>query len=447
MTDPDNRKILHIALPSIVSNVTIPLLGLVDTAITGHLGDAVYLAAIAVGTSIFSVCYWIFSFLRMGTGGLTAQAFGRQSIDDCRECLRKALMVAITAGLAIIALQSPIAQAALWMMDTTPNVEHWARTYFHILVWGAPANLALSAINGWFIGMQNAKAPMAIAIGQNILNIILSCTLVLGLHMKVEGVAIGTLTAQWAGVLAAAMLVGHTLKQAHTMMHTSKNGTAPDNDSPISTKPAAAQVITWSLMFRINRDIFLRTACLVAVMFSFTAFGARLGETTLATNALLMQLFLLVSYFMDGYAYAGEALGGNLMGARNKTAFLRLTRRLFLLGIATAALFCAAFLLCGDAFIALLTDNVAVRTSAHSLLWVPVAIPVVSLAAFIYDGLFIGTTATREMLISIAIATAAYFLIVALTSSNSLLWVAFLTYLFLRGTVQHLMMPLILKRF
>lgn len=206
-----NKEILQIAVPSIVSNVTVPLLGLVDTAITGHLGAASYLAAIAIGTSIFSLCYWAFSFLRMGTGGLTAQAFGRGSWTECRECLRKALTIAVVAGVAIIALQAFIADVALWLMDADGDVDRWARLYFHILVWGAPANLALSAMNGWFIGMQDARSPMLIAVGQNVLNIVVSCTLVMGLGWKVEGVATGTLVAQWAGAAAALCFVAKHL--------------------------------------------------------------------------------------------------------------------------------------------------------------------------------------------------------------------------------------------
>lgn len=438
-----NKRILHIAVPSIVSNVTIPLLGLVDTAITGHLGAAAYIAAIAVGTSIFSLCYWVFSFLRMGTGGLTAQAFGRGSATECRECLRKALAIAILAGVAIIALQRPIANVALTMMDATADVDRWARVYFHILVWGAPANLALSAMNGWFIGMQNASAPMVVAVGQNVLNIAVSCALVMGFGWKVEGVATGTLVAQWTGCAAAAFFVVRMLRKTHF-------GAA---DQKPEEEGAHANV-SWRRFFAVNRDIFLRTLCLVAVMFSFTVFGSRQGDIVLAVNALLMQLFLLVSYFMDGFAYAGEAIGGSLLGARDRSGFAVLTRRLFVWGGAFAALFTFLFLVAGEGFIGLLTDNALVREAARGYLWVAVAIPAVSLGAFIYDGLFIGTTSTREMLVSIAVATLLYFAIAL--SANALadhflrggdwLWIGFLTYLGARGAVQHIMMPGIVTR-
>lgn len=434
-----DRQILHIAVPSIVSNVTVPLLGLVDTAITGHLGAAAYLAAIAVGTSIFSVCYWVFSFLRMGTGGLTAQAFGRQSWSGCEECLRKALTIAITAGLAIIALQTFIADFALWLMDTRGDVEQYARTYFSVLVWGAPANLALSAMNGWFIGMQDAKSPMIIAVGQNVLNIVVSSFLVIVLGWKVEGVATGTLVAQWAGCLAACIfVVRHVRKQKAEII----------SDSEKTTTALVENIaeISWRKFFSVNKDIFLRTLCLVAVMFSFTAFGSRQGDIMLAVNALLMQMFLLVSYVMDGFAYAGEALGGSYMGANDADGFSRLVKRLFVWGGAMSLLFSVLFVVAGDGIVWVLTDNEAVREGAKPYLWATIIIPLVSIGAFIYDGLFIGTTSTQEMLISIAIATAAYFAIALTTSSNTWLWVAFLVYLALRGAVQHLLMGKIKAR-
>lgn len=447
-----DHKILQIAVPSIVSNMTVPLLGLVDTAITGHLGAAAYIAAIAVGTSIFSLCYWVFSFLRMGTGGLTAQAFGRGSWRDCRECLRKSLIIALIAGLGIIALQMVIADVALWLMDTTPEVNRWARVYFHILVWGAPANLALSAFNGWLIGMQDARSPMFIAVGQNVLNIVLSSALVFGFGWKVEGVAAGTLVAQWAGFAAACYFVAKKLKESQD------NLAGIDNQGSQATELSA---ISWGRFFSVNRDIFLRTVCLIAVMFSFTAFGARQGEITLSVNALLMQMFMLVSYVMDGFAYAGEALGGNFLGARDAAGLTSLTRRLFVWGGAMSLLFCMLFVAGGNVIVSILTDNVEVRTAASGFLWAVQLIPLVSMAAFIYDGIFIGTTSTREMLISIAIATLLYF-VVALSSEtltafsttlptislnrNDWLWVGFLIYLGTRGGVQHLLMRKIKAR-
>lgn len=428
-----DKQILEIAVPSIVSNVTVPLLGIIDTAITGHLGAASYIAAIAVGTSIFSLCYWIFSFLRMGTGGMTAQAFGSQSWGTCREVLRKAMTIALFAAAGIIALQTVIADVALWLMDTTTDVDHWARTYFHILVWGAPANLGLSVLNGWLIGMQDARSPMTVAVSQNVLNIVVSCALVFGFGWKVEGVATGTLIAQWAGFVLAIILAARVRRCKVVSENTEANET-DEND------------ITWRRFFVVNRDIFLRTLCLVAVMFSFTAFGARQGDTLLAVNALLMQMFLLVSYIMDGYAYAGEAIGGSLFGAHDAAAFRLLVSRLFVWGIASSVVFSLLFLVGGGPVVRLLTDNAEVRTAALPFLWVTIVIPLISVGAFIYDGLFIGTTSTRQMLISIAVATAAYFVVALSAPNNHWLWAAFLLYLALRGFVQYLLMPGIIRK-
>lgn len=450
-----DTQILRIAVPSIVSNVTVPLLGIVDTAITGHLGAASFIAAIAVGTSIFSLCYWLFSFLRMGTGGLTAQAFGAEAWDVCREVLRKAMTIAVIAAASIIALQMFIADAALWLMHASPEVEYWARVYFHILVWGAPANLGLSVLNGWLIGMQDAKSPMIIAVAQNELNIMLSLVLVFGYGWKVEGVATGTLVAQWAGFVLAIYLSrrhfrAHFLGKAKTLQFANTADSSIETDTSVVSSavplPMTPPAITWRKFFNVNRDIFLRTLCLIAVMFSFTAFGARQGENVLAVNALLMQMFLFVSYVMDGFAYAAEAIGGSLLGTNNLIAFRRLVRRLFVWGTAVSLAFCFFFTFAGSSVVRLLTDNAVVRTTALQYLWTTIVIPLISIGAFIYDGLFIGTTSTRQMLQSIAVATIAYFVVALNAPNNQWLWTAFLLYMALRGFVQHLLMPNVIRR-
>lgn len=442
------REILKIAIPSIVSNITVPLLGLVDTAITGHLGAAAYIGAIAVGTSIFSVCYWIFSFLRMGTGGMTAQAYGAKNWKDCLVSLRRGLTVSTILSLIILLLQFPIASFALMIMEPTAEVQNFALLYFKILVWGAPASLGLYVMNGWFIGMQNAKAPLTIAVTQNLLNICASCAFVFGLGWKVEGVATGTLIAQWTGFLLALVLAAKPIKKLKA--------------ASINTF-AEETAITWGRFFTVNRDIFLRTLCLVAVMFSFTAYGSQLGEDFLAVNAILMQLFLLVSYLMDGFAYAGEAIGGKFYGAKDKIGLQQLTRELFVWGGGLAVLFTAFFLFCGNAFLHLLTDNTLVLDLSKNYLPYIIAVPFVSMAAFIYDGIFIGTTASRGMLISIAIATLFYFGVAEfgmyltneyhhenvncisyslLLTANHWLWCAYLIYLFTRGAIQGLLMKM-----
>lgn len=418
-----DRNILRIAVPSIVSNITVPLLGLVDTSIAGHLGAPAYIGAIAVGGMFFNMIYWIFGFLRMGTGGLTAQAYGAGRRDEADRTLLRSLGLALLAGLALIALHRPLAEVFFYLLGPTPEVEALARRYYTILIWGAPAMLCLYSLIGWFLGMQNAKFPMFIAITQNVVNIGASLALVVGAGWKVEGVATGTLIAQYAGLLMACALwrrhFGLRLKQE-------------------------AWRATWDgralrRFFSVNRDIFFRTLCLVGVSTYFTASGARQGELILAVNALLMQFFMLFSYIMDGFAYAGEALGGRCYGAGDVGEFRRLTRRLFVWGLGLAGLFTLAYGLGGGLLLGVLTDETSVVRAAETFLPYAVAIPLTGFAAFLFDGLFIGTTSTRGMLLAAGGATAVFFLVeCGLTArlGNHALWTAFLLYLLLRGVIQ-----------
>ncbi len=427
-----NRDILRIALPSIVSNITVPLLALVDTAIVGHLGAAAYIGAIAVGGMLFNMIYWIFGFLRMGTGGLTAQAHGAGNVGEAARTLCRSLGVAAAISATLILLQTPLLETAFRFIAATPEVESMARRYFSILIWGAPAVLGLYGFTGWFLGRQNARFPMFIAITQNLVNIAVSLLLVVGCGMKVSGVAIGTLTAQYAGLLIAA---GLWWRKHRREFH------------------RANLIGTWDKtslrrFFAVNRDIFLRTVCLVAVTTSFTSAGAAMGDVTLAVNALLMQLFLLFSYVMDGFAYAGEALGGRFCGAADRSSFVLLTRRLFLIGTVLACAFTALYAAAGTPILALLTDRSEVLRAAHEFLPYAVAVPFAGFAAFLFDGLFIGCTATRPMLLAMSVATAAFFAVSNVPTSlanNHALWLGFLAYLFLRGGIQAASLPYILR--
>lgn len=428
------RAIFRITLPSIVSNITVPLLGLVDTAIVGHLGAAVYLGAIAVGTTLFSTIYWLFGFLRMGTGGLTAQALGANQRSACAAWLWRSLTLSLVIALGLIAFQTPILRLTLLLMPAPSDVESLAIVYFRWLIWGAPATLALFALNGWLLGMQDARSPMWVAVVQNVVNILTSFALVVGWGWRVEGIALGTLLAQWVGAsLAFAFALRHLRQE----------------DFSTTVREIFVNGEHWRQLFVVNRDIFLRTLCLVAVTFAFTAFGARQGEVLFALNALLMQFFLIVSYVMDGFAYAGEALGGRFLGAGNRADFLRLTRQLFLWGVGLSLCFTLIYALGGSTFVALLTNNTPVRAAAPEFLPYAVAIPLVSCAAFLLDGLYIGTTATRAMLWGMLAATLAFFAVTTFAPSgcgNHALWIAFLLYLGLRGAVQALLFPQIVRR-
>lgn len=415
-----NKQILHIALPSIISNITVPLLALVDTTIVGHLGSASYIAAIALGGMIFNMIYWLFNFLRMGTGGLTAQAYGANQHQATSYILLRSLTIAGGIALTLLLLQRPIFQVTFHFVTATAEVRSLASIYFYILIWGAPAMLALYSFTGWFLGMQNARIPMYIAITQNVVNIAVSTLLVFGCHLKIEGVALGTLISQYTALLLAVIfcLTKFDVKQHFELK-------------------AILDINTLKRFFQINRDIFLRTLCLIAVTTYFTSAGSTQGELTLAANTLLMQFFIIFSYFMDGFAYAGEALGGRYFGAHDRLNFQRVTRCLFAWGGALSVLFFFIYFLSGTSLLHLLTDDSQVINRAQQYLPIIYFIPLISFAAFLFDGLYIGTTATRYMLISMFCASAAFFVLINVcTLSNTLLWLAFLVYLGGRGLMQ-----------
>ena len=350
MTRTD-RQILHIALPSIVSNITVPLLGLIDVSIVGHLGAASYIGAIAVGGMLFNMIYWLFGFLRMGTGGLTAQAYGRHDLQEVTRILLRSLSISLLLALVLLLLQYPIRNIAFMCMDTSEEVRQLATLYFHICIWGAPATLGLYGFTGWYIGMQNSRFPMFIAITQNIVNIAASLFFVFVLKMKVEGVALGTLVAQYAGLGMACLLWLAYYRPLRKYLR----------------QKALFDRTEMKRFFQVNRDIFFRTLCLIAVTVFFTSTGAAYGDVVLAVNALLMQLFTLFSYFMDGFAYAGEALSGKYIGAKDNQS-LRLTiRHLFKWGIALSLLFTLLYGAGGKSFLGLLTNDTSVISGIYLL--------------------------------------------------------------------------------
>ena len=418
-----NREILQIALPSIVSNITVPLLGLIDAAIVGHLGAASYIGAIAVGGMLFNIIYWIFGFLRMGTSGMTSQAYGQKDEAETMRILARSMGVGMLIALVLIILQYPIERIAFTLMKATPEVERLASLYFRICIWGAPAVLGLYSISGWCIGMQNSRFPMYVAITQNIVNILASLALVYGFGMKIEGVAIGTLVAQYAGLLMAAWLWTSHFKRLLPYIQ-------------LQTLLAKGAIRRF---FQVNRDIFFRTLCLVAVTMYFTSAGAAQGEVILAVNTLLMHFFTFFSYIMDGFAYAGEALVGKHLGANDRPALRQMVHQLFVWGIVLSLVFTLVYGIGGKVFLGLITNEQSVITASSAYFYWVLAIPLAGFAAFLYDGIFIGATATRWMLYAMSIATTAFFLIYygfRETMDNHALWLAFITYLALRGIVQ-----------
>lgn len=421
-----DKEILRIAVPSIVSNITVPLLGLVDVAITGHFGSATYLGAIAVGGMLFNVIYWMFAFLRMGTSGMTAQRRGAHDLTGVARLLVRSLSIALVLGIALLALSPLVREAALAIIAPTEEVGRLARVYFNICVFGAPASLGLFVLYGWLIGMQNSRTPMFVAIAQNVINIVASLAFVYGFGMKVEGVALGTVTAQWLGFAIAVALVWRYYGRLYQGLKASDVFSALRPDAEMAR------------FFTVNRDIFLRTLCLITVHFFFIAAGARLGETELAVNTLLMQLFTLYSYFMDGFAFAGEALAGKAIGARSSVACKVTIKHLFFWGVGVTMLFTTVYAIGGQAFLALLTDNSHVIEAA--MLYQPwtLLIPLAGMAAFVWDGVYIGATETLCMFLSTLLSMTVFFAIyitLSPTLFNHALWLAFIVYLATRGLV------------
>ena len=418
-----DRQILQIALPSIVSNITVPLLGMIDVAIVGHMGSPVYIGAVAVGSMIFNLIYWLFGFLRMGSSGLTSQALGRRDLTEVTRLLVRSLTIALSVALLLMILQIPMKWLMFWLIGPTRDVLPFATTYYYIVIWGAPAMLGLYSLSGWFIGMQNTRIPMFISIMQNVVNILASLLFVYGFGMKIEGVALGTVIAQYVGFIVALALLLHYYGRLRHYL--ALQGTF--------VRKAMAR------FFVVNRDIFLRTLCLVSVNLYFTSAGARNGAVLLSVNTVMMQLYLFFSYFMDGFAYAGEALCGRYYGARNATTFREILHRLFIWTLIVTVVYTLIYLLGGMGIIKFLTDESQVIERAREYLWWVWLIPAAGAVAFIWDGVFIGITATRGMLVSSFISSLVFFLI-CLTLMGPLgnhgLWLAMVVYLFLRGIIQ-----------
>lgn len=415
-----DKQILHIALPSIVSNITVPLLGLVDVAITGHLGSAAYIGAIAVGGMLFNIIYWMFAFLRMGTSGMTSQALGARNLPEVVSVLLRATMVSLLISAVMLCLQVPVRELSLAIIAPSEEVAAYTRTYFNICIWGAPAALALFALTGWCVGMQNSKIPMAVSIAQNLVNILLSLVLVYWGGMTIEGVALGTVIALYAGLLLSLSLIMRNYLRLKKYLRSQM----------VATRESLLR------FFMLNKDIFLRTCCLILVHFFFISAGAKLGDAELAVNTILMQLFMLYSYIMDGFAFAGEAMVGKAIGAQARGIYDDTVKRLFRWGWLLAALFTVAYFLFGEAYISVLTDNAEVVASAREYQPWTLLFPVCGVAAFIWDGVYIGATATKGMLVSMASGTAVFFLLYLLlvpSWGNHGLWVAFVCYLAVRG--------------
>ncbi|HTN68981.1 MAG TPA: MATE family efflux transporter [Dysgonamonadaceae bacterium] len=420
-----DKKIFKLALPNIISNITVPLLGMIDIGIAGHLGSAIYIGAIALGSNIFNLVYWNFGFLRMSTSGFTAQAYGARNFSEAMNILLRSLIVAAGLGILIVILQIPIEKVALNFIKSGPETKENVQFYFRIAVWSAPAVLGVYAFNGWFIGMQNAKTPMIIAILNNVLNIILSFTFVYLFGMKIKGIALGTMLSQLITFAVTSTLWFRFYGRLRKYINL---------NSILNTD-------SLKLFFKVNGDVFIRTLMLTMVTTFFTFASSGMGATILAVNALLMQFFMLFSYFMDGFAYAGEALTGRYIGAKNELLLRYMIRRLFFWGFIVSSFSAVLYIFFPRQILQILTNNQEVISVATSFIFWTILIPITGFAAFLWDGIYIGATASKEMRNAMVLSSMSFFICFYVTKpffGNNALWFSFIVYLSVRSLIQTL---------
>ncbi|MEG1623174.1 MAG: MATE family efflux transporter [Alistipes sp.] len=425
-----NRVILRLAVPNIISNITVPLMGIASTAIAGHLdteNSMATIGALAIGVSIFNFIYWNCSFVRMGTSGLTAQAFGAGNFRECTNMLLRSLIVAALLGLVVLILQYPLGEFAIWAMRGNQTVSD----YYYARIWAVPAGILLFGFNGWYTGMQNAMIPMCTAITVNVIHIGCSILFAFNYHMGIVGIAYASVVAQSVGVVMAAVLLFIRYRK-------------------VLTDFSWTEVLDWTPLrtfFVINRDIIIRTFCIVIVYTFFTAISARMEAGLLAVNTLLLQLFTLFSYMNDGFAYAAEALTGRFIGARDEVSLRKCLKGCIIWGVSISALFVGIYIIWWQDLLSLfVVQNSADATRIIALAgeyigWI-IVIPIAAAAPFLMDGIMVGATETRVMRDSMLISTVAYFGIFYALSGligNNALWLAFTLYMFLRGVLQFFM--------
>ncbi|MCS2610963.1 MATE family efflux transporter [Halomonas dongshanensis] len=418
-TTTTQQRVWALAWPIILSNVTVPLLGLVDTAVVGHLPDSRYLAGVTLGATLFGFLYWGFGFLRMGTTGLVAQAMGREAHSDVRNLLGQSLIMALLIGVLLILFGSPLVSLGLTLLDGSEAATPLAREYAEIRLWSAPAVLANYAILGWFLGQQNARVTLMILVLTNSVNIVLDIVFVVGLGMTSNGVALASVIADYAALLFGAVLVMRQL--GHLQGHFQRQ--------------RLIALSAYQALFSVNAHLFVRTLGLLFATAFFTAQGARQGDTLLAANAVLLQFILLTSYALDGFAHAAESLVGRAFGRRDWREFATTVKSVARFSFWTALCAAIVFALGGNALIALLTGLSEVReAAAHFLPWI-VLLPLVAVVSYLLDGVFIGATAVREMRNSIFIGLTAYLPAWWLTQGfgNHGLWFAFSLFMLVRS--------------
>ena len=413
------------AAPIILANISVPLLGAVNTAVVGHLPEPYYIGAVAIGAMLFNFIYHLFNCLRMGTTGPTAQARGAGNFAEVRAILSRALLLAGTIGAVLLALQLPILELAMWLIKGSREVEHFAREYFLIRVWALPAVLGTYAVIGWLYGMRDARTPLIILFVTNGSNIVLSLLFVFGLGWGVQGVAIASLISEYAGLVVGLLCVYRTLSRL------------PD-DGMRSRLLDRVQLLR---MVAINGDIVLRTFCVVSVLAMFMAKSAELGDLPLAANQVLHNFLMFTSFGLDGFAHAAEAILGEAVGRRDRNAFRRGMRVVFLWAGLVGLLNVLLYVVAGHGIIALLTGIPEVRAAAAAYLWWPALMPLIAVWAYTYDGVYLAATRTRIMRNTVIASFISFLIVLHWTMpvfGNAGLWAAVATFLGLRGLLLHL---------
>lgn len=403
-----NRDILKLAVPSILANITVPVVGMVDIAVAGHLDAeaATMIGGIAIGTMLFDLLYWNFGFLRVGTGGMAAQAFGRGDRKECARILTRAAGISLACAVLLIAVQWLFVKMAFLVVDCTPQVRELASQYFFIRIWAAPATLGLMAFKGWFIGMQDSVSPMATDLIVNGMNVLMSIVLALGFNignwhfdgMGFKGIATGTVIAQYSGLIAALLILFF------------RYGRSTMSCLPFRELTDVFKGSETRRFFVMNTDLFVRSLCFIAIYIGFTVISARYGDLLLAVSSIMMKLLMIFSYFTDGFAYAGEAMTGRYIGAKDRQMMMKTVKWTFVWSMGIAVVFMGIYQFAGLQMLNVMTSDPAVVSASQEFLPWLLLMPPIGCAAFTWDGIYIGATASKAIRNSMLWAVLAFVL-------------------------------------
>jgi len=424
MVQKINKEILRLAIPNILSNVSVPLLSTVDTILMGGL-SSIHLAAIGLGSMIFNIVYWNFGFLRMGTTGITAQSFGAKKDDEIWLSFMRAALLAIVLAMILLILKSPLFQASSFAMFVSDATEPLVREYYSIRIWAAPATLLLMVIMGWLFGMQNAIYPLILTIVINIVNIILSYYLVKVQGMDVRGVALGTVVAQYVGVIVGIILI---LKRYSNYVNW-------------SLVNRLKKLSVYSRFMKVNFDLFLRTICLTFAFGFFYSQSSKISDAILAVNVVLMQFVNWMSYGIDGFAYATESLVGKYKGAKNIDALKISIKQSFLWGGVVSLLYAGSYYIFGIQLFGLFSNDDSLINLGSELLFFTCLFPILAFASYIWDGIFVGLTATNSMRNAMVLALAVFlglFYALPVQQNGSHIWIAISVFMVARAGFQYL---------